>query len=233
MENGIHSVATVAIRPSIQMEDELEIPDLHLFMICEDLDRSALTELPAGYHIRNCRKDELAFWKAMPFDDPAEATQYDGFMTEFFDRVYAPAGDLFFETCRFVCDSNDHPIATAFIWKAYNAIHTFHWLKVLKPHEGKGIGRALVSRVMIELKEQDFPVYLHTHPSSFRAVKLYSDFGFKLLTDPVIGRRKNDLEESWPILEKHLPPACFGRLVRTTAPKSFLATLASAHDDQF
>ena len=31
---------------------------------------------------------------------------------------------------------------------------------------------------------------LHTHPSSYRAIKLYSDMGFKLLTDPIIGTRQ-------------------------------------------
>ena len=212
---------------------EEEIPDLSLFMMCANLDTSAVAGLPTEYHIRNCRKEELDLWKAMPFDDPAEAIEYHSFMTDFFATVYAPAGDLFFEKCRFVCDSNDKPIATAFIWKAYGAINTFHWLKVLKEHEGKGIGRALVSILLNELDSQEFPVYLHTHPSSFRAVKLYSDFGFNLLTDPVIGRRTNDLEECWPILERHMPVACFKKLARSAAPASFLATLATVQDDQF
>lgn len=212
---------------------EEEIPDLSLFMMCAELDRSALTELPSGYHIRYCRPGELDQWKAMPFDDPAEAIEYESFMTEFFEKVYAPAGDLFFQTCRFVCDDNDRPIATVFIWKAYQRINTIHWLKTLKEHEGKGIGRALMSTVMQELDQRDFPVYLHTHPSGFRAVKLYSDFGFQLLTDPFVGRRKNDLEKSWPILERVMPAACFNKLVRTSAPKSFLAFLETVDEDHF
>jgi hypothetical protein len=28
----------------------------------------------------------------------------------------------------------------------------------------------------------EYPVYLHIQPSSFRAIKLYSDFGFSLLS---------------------------------------------------
>jgi hypothetical protein len=42
-----------------------EIPDLNLFMMCEKLNEKAISELPNGYHIRNCRKTELDIWKAM------------------------------------------------------------------------------------------------------------------------------------------------------------------------
>ena len=55
---------------------------------------------------------------------------------------------------------------------------------MLNEYEGKGIGRALLSYVMQSLPQNEYPVFLHTHPASFRAIKLYSDMGFKLLTDP-------------------------------------------------
>ena len=136
---------------------EQAILDKNLFMICEQLNRDALRELPATYHVRNCRKDELDIWKAMPFDDPMEAKEYRQFMTDFFLAVYAPKGDLFYEKCLFVCDEHDRPIGTAFIWKAYDEFNTVHWLKVLKEHEGKGIGRALLSIIMDELQRRRLP----------------------------------------------------------------------------
>jgi len=147
--------------------------------------------------------------------------------------VYGKKVDLFFEKCLFVCDINDNPIATAFVWKAYDQINAFHWFKVLKEHEGKGIGRALLSIVMQELKQEDYPVYLHTQPGSFRAIKLYSDFGFNLLSDPVIGSRKNHLEECLPILKQFMPGEDFKNLNVSDAPDHFLNVLRTAKDDQF
>jgi ribosomal protein S18 acetylase RimI-like enzyme len=209
------------------------IPDKNIFMICRQLNRQAMRALPAGYHLRNCREDELDIWKAMPFDDPADAEQYRGYMSDFFAQVYADQAKLFYERCLFVCDRQDRPIGTVFIWKAYDEFNTIHWLKVLKEYEGQGLGRALLSVVMDELAADDYPVYLHTQPGSYRAIKLYADFGFELLTDPIVGNRTNDIDECWPILEKYMPAADFKNLKRSQAPADFLQKLAGTTVNEF
>jgi hypothetical protein len=106
-------------------------------------------------------------------------------------------------------------------------------LKVLKGYEDKVIGRALLSIIMKELKEEDYPVYLHTQPGSYRAIKLYSDFGFKLLSDPIIGPRSNDLQECLPILERFMKKKDFNRLQIVKAPAYFLKKLETVTDNQF
>lgn len=209
------------------------LPDKNLFMMCEGLDRRALRELPIGYHVRTCRRNELEIWKAIHFDDPITAAAYHAYMTAYFDRVYADKGELFFETCLFVCDDADQPIGTAFLWKAYDAFQTVHWFKVLQEYEGRGIGRALLSIVMRDLDAAEYPVYLHTQPDSYRAIKLYTDFGFKLLSDPVVGCRSNDLEASLPLLAQWMAPAYFAQLQIGPAPAAFLETLARFPDEQF
>jgi ribosomal protein S18 acetylase RimI-like enzyme len=210
-----------------------EIPDYNLFMICNSLNTSAITELPEGYHVRFCRKDEVDIWKRMPFDTPELATQYHHFMTEFFNQVYLPYGDLFFKRCLFVCDESDTPIGTCFLWKAYNVVWTVHWFKVNIHYEGMGIGRSLLSYVMQTLSQEEYPVFLHTHPTSYRAIKLYSDLGFKLLTDSVIGQRTNDLNESLPILKKFMPDEDFNGLEFQSAPEFFLDVVNSSLKDEF
>jgi hypothetical protein len=86
---------------------EEDIPDQNLFMMCESLNRTALTGLPVGYSLRNCRPDELSIWKKMPFDDPDLATEYDGFMTDYLNMTYGGKEDLFFAKTLFVCDEQD------------------------------------------------------------------------------------------------------------------------------
>jgi ribosomal protein S18 acetylase RimI-like enzyme len=189
-----------------------EIPDLNLFMVCEKLNQAALSDLPAGFRVRTCRKDELDIWKAMHFDEPETAVQYRGFMDDYFANHYAPKGDLFFETCLFVCDDQDKPVATCFAWKQYDQYTTIHWFKVIKPFEGQGIGRALLSLVMQPLHEEDYPVYLHTQPSSYRAIKLYTDFGFAMIDLPIIDNRVNGLRESMGILKKYMPERAYQQI---------------------
>jgi ribosomal protein S18 acetylase RimI-like enzyme len=200
---------------------EADIPDKNIFMMCESLDRTALTELSSSYSIRSCRPDELDIWKMMPFDDADLAREYDGFMSEYFNTTYASKAELFFAKTLFVCDRQDRPIATCLIWKAYEEFNTIQWFKVLKEYEGHGIGRALLSIVMQMLEPGDYPIYLHTQPSSFRAIKLYSDFGFSLLSGDKFGIRNNDLDACLPILAEFMPLAYFQELRITPAPKEF------------
>ena len=175
-----------------EMKEE-EIPDKNIFMMCEALNHNALSELSASYFVRNCRPDELGIWKAMPFDDADLAKKYEDFMSDYFITTYGGKEKFFFAKTLFVCDRQDKPIATCLGWKAYNEFNTIQWFKVLKEYEGQGVGRALFSIIMQKLEMRDYPVYLHTQPSSFRAIKLYSNFGFSLLSGDNFGIRKNDL----------------------------------------
>ena len=212
---------------------EEQITDKNLFMMCRKLDNEATTELPEGFYVRYCKKNELDTWKAMHFDMPELATEYYDFMTEYFNDVYLPKGDLFYRSCIFVCNRDDKPVGTCFLWKAYNKIWTLHWFKVLKEYEGKGIGRALLSIVMESLPEDDYPVFLHTHPSSYRAIKLYSDFGFCLLSDPVIGNRENDLDECLPILQKYMPQSDLEKIKIVQSPPFFLRAVEHSDTNEF
>ncbi|MBP3966853.1 GNAT family N-acetyltransferase [Paenibacillus sp. DLE-14] len=209
------------------------IPDINLFMMCTELNPSAVRSLPTGFRIRKCREAELGIWMDFPFDNAGEAEKYRGFMSSFFQDVYSDKKEVFFDRCLFVCDTQDRPIATCFAWKAYEKITTIHWFKVLKQYEGFGIGRALLSYVMQSLSMSEFPVFLHTQPSSYRAIKLYADFGFELLSDPVIGTRRNDLERCLPILQGIMPTDAFQALKITKAPRFFLEAVNSSSIEQF
>jgi ribosomal protein S18 acetylase RimI-like enzyme len=212
---------------------EEEIPDKNIFMICEVLNRNSLTEMPASYSTRNCRPEELSIWKTMPFDDADLAKEYEGFMSEYFTTTYGGKEELFFAKTLFVCDKQDKPIATCLSWKAYDEFNTIQWFKVLKGYEGQGIGRALLSIIMQELGMRDYPVYLHTQPSSFRAIKLYSDFGFSLLSGDKFGIRNNDLDECLPILEEFMPKEHFHKLRIIAATKEFEDTVNKYDINQF
>jgi ribosomal protein S18 acetylase RimI-like enzyme len=200
--------------------------DLNIFMMCDAVAKDAFSEFPKGFSSRNPRLDELNTWKRMPFDDSETADRYMDYMTEYFNRVYAPKGNLFFEVCRFVVDQNDMPVGTCFAWKTCGRFAALHWLKVLKRYEGLGIGRALLSHVMKQLLPKEYPVYLHTQTGSFRAIKLYTDFGFKILKDDMIGQRQNQIGEGLPLLKEWMPIAVYENLKFGYAPQAFLEEAA-------
>ena len=201
------------------------IGSLNLFMQCDAPNKSAFQALPDGYSFRLCRRDELEVWKRTVTEE-----QYVDYVTDFYDKVYANRDDEFYSRCLFVCNTNDKPVASTFIWRSYGLINTVGWYRVLPEYEGKGIGRALLSEA---LTGAEFPIYLHTQPTSARAVKLYSDFGFKLITDPVIGYRKNDLNESLPYLKRILPESDYARLQYTEANDALLKAALTSDVSEF
>ena len=152
------------------------------------------------------------------------------YVSDYYDKFYAQHKDEFFKRCTFVCDPDGKPVATCFIWRSYGKINTVSWFRTLPDYEGRGLGRALLGKVM---KDTDYPIYVHTHPTGARAVKLYYDFGFKLITDPVVGYRKNNLAESLPILKNFLPETDYSKLHTVKADVAFLEAVLTNEDAEF
>ena len=185
------------------------IGSLNLFMQCDSPNKKAFSELPTEYNFRLCQPAELEIWKRIIVHE-----QYVDYVTEYYNKIYAKNEDEFFRHCWFVCNKDNIPVASCLLWQSYGLITTIGWYAVSPEHEGKGLGRALMSKI---LTNEKFPIYLHTQPTSARAIKLYSDFGFKLITDPIIGYRKNDVEQSLPYLQTILPKSDFENLQFTVA----------------
>lgn len=212
---------------------EKEIPDYNLFMMCERINRHALADLHTNFTFRNCRPDELELWKAFPFDSETVPAEYEDFMNRIINDTYRGDMDTFFRNTLFVCNKEGRPVATCSHWKAYGKINTIHWLKTLRAYEGKGIGRALLSAIMRRFDSKDYPIYLHTQPGSFRAIKLYSDFGFQLLRGGRLGSRMNELEQSLPVLKEFMPKKDFDRLKIIDTPGYLIKLLERETTIQF
>lgn len=212
---------------------EEEIPDYNIFMMCPQINRRALSELHPDYYFRNCREDELDIWKAFPFDSISVPIEYEGLMNQIIQDTYSKNMDTFFKNTIFACNKEDKPVATCSHWKAYGKINTIHWLKTQKEYEGQGIGRAILSTIMNQFDAYDYPIYLHTQPGSFRAIKLYSDFGFHLLKGGKLGTRINELEKCLPILKEFMPKEDFDSLRITDTPNELIKLLENETTIQF
>lgn len=210
----------------------MDIPDLNLFMVCTKPNPAAAADLPEGYTFDTCRPDEIDIWKTFPFDDPAQAAEYKPYMEEYFERVYRRKETEFFSRCTFVRNGAGEPVATAFLWDAYGTVPTLHWVKTRNEYEGMGIGRALLTKLLLT---EDAPktICLHTQPGSYRAIKLYTDFGFSLITDEKVGHRVNHLKESLPYLEHYMSKAAFKALTFAPAPEALLKAAATSEISEF
>lgn len=207
------------------------IPDKNIFMMCPRLNLQAIAPLPTGYSLRCCQRNELELWLAMPYDTHEEYLKHKSYMQQFYNNVYRPQEHLFYQNCLFVCNQQNQPIATCMAWPAYGGqITTLHWFKVKKPYEGQGIGRALLAAVMQNILAGQYPVFLHTQPASYRAIALYSSFGFYLLQGGPVGKRNNQLAECLPILQQYMTKRAYSGLKICPVPPLLLkATQKEKH----
>lgn len=171
-----------------------------LTMIRNDTENIPLFDLPEGYSFRNFKEGDQHQWAeietaAGEFKTIDEALQqfnqeFGSYIKEFEQR------SLFLVTPKGDC------IGTGTAW--YN--NTFngerygkvHWIGIHPNFQGKNLAKPLVSAVMNVLKQHHSKLYLTTQTTSYKAVKIYLDFGFKPLIESDQDR------EGWEMLSEKL-----------------------------
>lgn len=203
-----------------------KIPEANLFMWCRTPAADAFIPLPDGFVSRPFSPDLLEDWITLQMCGSAEKREY---LMNYYHRVYGSYTDRFRERWHLLYDG-ETLAASCTVWEAYPGYETIHWLKVHPLYEGRGLGRAILTKT---LEKHSGDVFLHTQPSSFRAIKLYTDFGFSLLTDPVVGTRENHLTDVLPVLSRVMTPDAYGKLRFAQCPKGFLKAAASVPESRF
>ncbi len=93
-------------------------------------------------------------------------------------------------------------------------VSVLHWLAVDKRDTGKGYARMLITEVLkvFERLEESEKIYLHTQPGSYKAIKLYNDFGFCIAKEDTYGTAVNEYQEAMPILKKYMSKESYIKL---------------------
>ena len=90
--------------------------------------------------------------------------------------------------CVFVCDEKDNVVATASLWDGEHfgeTLQRVHWVAVSAEYQGKGIAKALLTKVLDMYNDLGYKnyIYLTSQTWSYKAINIYKSFGFK----PYIG----------------------------------------------
>ena len=172
--------------------------------------------------------DRLPHWILLQTDGRPTPEEMD-YLTGYYNRVYAPLPQRFPARWHLLYDGATLA-ASCTLWEAYPGYETIHWLKVHPLYEGRGLGRAILTKT---LENHCGEVFLHTQPTSYRAIKLYTDFGFALLTDPVVGTRENHLTDVLPVLSRVMTPASYEALRFARCPEGFRRAAADCGENRF
>jgi ribosomal protein S18 acetylase RimI-like enzyme len=174
--------------------------NIPVIMILEDLTQLPVFDLAEGYHIRTYRDGDKKLWAevetaAGEFNEPKKGivqfeAEFEKYPNELKERF------LILENNQNQC------IGTAMGWfddsffrSGYGRIH---WVGIHPDYQGKGLAKPLVSKIMEIIKDRHEKAYLTTQTSSYKAIKIYLDFGFK----PFL--KDDNCARAWKILANFL-----------------------------
>ena len=160
---------------------DTEIEHIPLVMVRGHLTDLPVHALPDGFIERFYRRGERSSWAGIE-TRAGEFSTTDRAL-EHFAREFGPFEEAMEERCVFAIDeSNGTPVGTATAW--YNDARgpewgRLHWVGVVPEHQGKGIGRSLVSVALRRMAAYHTKAYLTTQTTSVAAVRIYLDVGFR------------------------------------------------------
>lgn len=179
----------------------ITLPDVHVYMIrpsLADIDPHAplLDVQPSpNYELRSYRPgDEAAWLRIQKAAEPFLTIGDDLFQRQFGEHPRALPERMFFLEH---IDNRDRrtPVGTASAWwkddwKGRGPWGQVHWVAILPEHQGLGLAKVLMDRVMKRLIQSHQRAMLGTSTGRVRAIKVYLDCGFQPdpneLTNPKI-----------------------------------------------
>lgn len=159
--------------------------------------------LPPGYAFRPWRAGDIPAW--ITIQDAAD--QYNDISRETFRREFDDREDLMADRSWFVVSPEGTDVGSITAWwrqTPQGPQGLIHWVAVLPEHQGKGIGKAMMTKAMLRLREEYRDAYLNTSSARLPAIKLYLDFGF------VPDMERKDAVEGWADVRKHLKHPALG-----------------------
>jgi len=163
----------------------------YLIMTKTDTDAFPKFDLPEGYTFKMYEKGDENLWADIEISVGQFSNREDAirmFNCEFVDGHNLALN----ERIVFVLDKGKKAVATGALWNGLfngKTEQRLHWIAVDDSCKGKGIAKALVSKLLTlygDLGYQGF-IYLITETWCYSAVNIYTKFGFKpyLTNNPV------------------------------------------------
>lgn len=148
-----------------------------------DLENIPEYELPEGYRFVFYQPGDRDAWIAIE-QSAKELCDHDhGVRT--WERYYGSVEDTLHDRMIFIENAQGEKVATATAYydKAGELppeCGQVHWVAVRRDHQGKGLAKPLISQVLKVMKQRGHTqAMLHTQTTTWVAVRLYLNFGFR------------------------------------------------------
>ncbi len=151
-----------------------------LTMVRPDLLHIPQFRVPAPFALHWYRPGDEAAWKQIH----DEADPFNTFTDTSHARCFGTDTEALMQRQCFLCDESGRPAGTASAWYGVAPFSRrwgrVHWVAVMPPFQGRGLGQALLAAVCERLRELGHErAYLNTDTRRAAAISLYLKFGFR------------------------------------------------------
>ncbi|NSW91449.1 MAG: GNAT family N-acetyltransferase [Firmicutes bacterium] len=180
---------------------------LPVIMVYDNLDKEVIERLfksnpiPEGFYIRNYRRGEENLWAEI--ETAAGEFETEEKALEHFQKEFGPYLNEMEKRCFFIVHKESgRAVGTTTAWYNDNfkreRYGRIHWVGVHPDFQGKKLAKPLLAAAMMYLAEHHCKAYLTSQTTSYKAINMYLDFGFK----PEI--MSDECKRAWNLLEKIL-----------------------------
>ena len=143
-------------------------------------------DLPEGFSLVKYKAGYEKDWSQIQTD--LEQFESVDAALKCFKDTFLDGTDDVYKKCFFIQNKDGKNIATASIWNGNHfgkTLQRIHWVAVSKEYQGLGLAKSLVSAALDVFNELGFKdyIYLTSQVSSYKALNIYSKFGFVPYTD--------------------------------------------------
>ncbi|MBC6118095.1 GNAT family N-acetyltransferase [Listeria innocua] len=184
------------------------VPHISVIMVNHDATNYPEFRLPEGYSFCFYKDGLEEDWCRLQLET-GQVPSMDSIRTRF-ETEFGNEKEKLAKRCVFVEAPDGKIIGTAMLWdgNTFGKMESrIHWVAVLDSHGGKGIAKALLSKIL-GLNKSKF-VYLTTQTGSYQAIYLYQKFGFEKYVGKMPENWKTvnfqeEKETAWQIIENKI-----------------------------
>lgn len=163
--------------------------------------------LPAGFRIRLFEKGDQHHWARVENSVDEFTSEKEALVH--FNKEFGPYIDEMTKRCVFIENEDGEVIGTTTAWYGdltgdEEIAGRIHWVGVVPAYQGKKLAKPLLSAAMNILADYHATAYLTSQTTSYQAINMYLNFGFKpFITGP-------SCQEAWSLLEEVLDRKIIG-----------------------
>ena len=171
--------------PHVEMEYN-KFRDIKVLMEKNNPSEYPKFDLPEGFSLVKYKDGYEKDWAKIQTD--LEQFESIDEALKCFKDTFLDVTDDVYRKCFFIQNKYGENIATASIWNGNHfgkTLQRIHWVAVSKEYQGLGLAKSLVSAALDVFNELGFKdyIYLTSQVSSYKALNIYSKFGFTPYTD--------------------------------------------------